>query len=104
MGELKEVEGLNYSGLQAKQTLEAAKAKRDAIKTEVGNKLREALPKQVIPRYLRRAVWSKDPVKIHKAIAKAKAEGWTSEEMKRQVRLINEDRILNQEYEVQGSN
>ncbi len=95
---------LTYSGQQAKQYLEAANEKRDAIRAEIGEKLRIALPKAVIPRYLRRAVWSKDPVKIHKAIGRAKAEGWTNEEMVRQVKLINEDNQLNKEYEVQEGN
>jgi hypothetical protein len=104
MGELKEAEGLTYSGQLAKQYLEAAKEGRDAIRAEVGEKLKLALPKQVIPRYLRRAVWSKDPDKIYKAVARAKSEGWTNEEMVRQVRLINEDGQLNKKYEVQESN
>lgn len=90
-------EEISYSGLQAKQYLDAAKGKRDAIRSEVGEKLKAVMPRQVIPRYLRRAVWSKDPAKIQKAITKAKAEGWTNEEMVRQVRLISE-------YNVQESN
>jgi len=80
----------DYAALQVKQTVDAAKKKRDEIREEVGEKLKEALPKRVIPRYLRRALWSKDRLKLHKAIKRAKTEGWTNEEMTRQVRLISE--------------
>ena len=81
----------DYAALQVKQTVEAAKKKRDDIRGEVGEKLKEALPKRVIPRYLRRALWSKDRLKLHKAIKRAKSEGWTNEEMTRQVRLLHEN-------------
>lgn len=80
----------DYTALQVKQTVDAAKKKRDEIREEVGEKLKEALPKRVIPRYLRRALWSKDRLKLQKAIKRAKTEGWTNEEMTRQVRLISE--------------
>lgn len=80
----------DYAALQVKQTIDAAKEKRDAIRGEIGEKLKEALPKQVIPRYLRRALWSKDRLKLHKAIKRARSEGWTNEEMVRQVRIISE--------------
>jgi hypothetical protein len=97
-------EPLNYSGQQAKQTIEAARSKRDAIKAEVGQKLKDALPGQVIPRYLRRAVWSKNPFKIYKAVTRAESEGWTRKEMKKQVRQINEHQAQTKEYEVQENN
>jgi hypothetical protein len=102
MGELKEAEDLTYSGQQAKQYLEAAKEKRDAIRAEIGKKLKDSLPRQVIPRYLRRAVWSNDREKIHQAIGRALADGWTKEEMLRQVKLISEHNIQTKEYEIEG--
>lgn len=101
---MKEVEPLNYAGQMAKQTIDQAKGKRDAIKADLGEKLKAALPGRVIPRYLRRAVWSKDPLKIYKAVAKAKSEGWTNEEMVRQVKRINEHNVETKEYEVEESN
>lgn len=94
----------NYGHTMLGQVVGVAKEKRDALRAKVGEQLRAAMPKRVIPRYLRRAVWSKDPVKIYKAIHRAKAEGWTNEEMVRQVRLISEENAINKEYEVQESN
>jgi len=82
---------VDYAALQVKQTVDAAKKKRDEIRGEVGEKLKPYLPKRVIPRYLRRALWSKDRLKLYKAIHRAKSEGWTDEEMTRQVRLLHDN-------------
>lgn len=93
----------DYSERLTQQTVDRAKAQRDGVRAEVANKLKEALPGQVIPRYLRRAVWSQNAFKIYKAVARAEADGWTREEMKKQVRLIQEERVQNKKYEVQDS-
>lgn len=91
----------DYSAVQMKQALDSAHETRDSLKSQVAETLKKALPKKIIPRYLRRAVWSKDPMKIYKAVAKAKSEGWTNEEMLRQVKEINEHNQQTKKYEVQ---
>lgn len=91
----------DYNALQIKQGFDQAKKRRDGIRGKVEGELREAMPRQVIPRYLRRALWSKDPLKLHKSIHRAISEGWTREEMVRQVRLISEQNQQTKEYEIQ---
>lgn len=106
MAESNEIETpeLTYMERQRLQVIETAKKKRDSIREEVGEKLKEHLPKEVIPRYLRRAIWSKDKLKIAKAIRKALADGWTKAEMLRQVRLISEHNQQAKEYETENVN
>lgn len=79
---------IDYQGLQLKQVMEKAKSIRDGLRGKIKAELVKALPSQVIPRYLRRALWSQDKFKIHKAIKRAKDEGWSREQMIKQVKPI----------------
>lgn len=93
----------DYFKRQAEQSLKGAKETRDSLRGQVAETLKKALPKQTIPRYLRRAVWSKNPVKIHKAIKRAEREGWTRKEMVRQVKAINEHNVATKKYKIADS-
>jgi hypothetical protein len=91
----------NYDQKMKGTFLAAAETQRDNIRDKMKDTLLEAMPKQTIPRYLRRAVWSQRPGRIHKAIGRAISEGWAKAEMVKQVKMIIGHQLENKEYEVQ---